>query len=150
MPPLSRKGFSAAKVDLLHFGVVTNFLCCALRNQAASGQYDDAIGKTKNHIHAVLCEQHCHAALGNQLARQRHQFKALGRGHPCGGLVHQQQARLVGHGHGQFQSLDVAIGQLAAGPPCLLCQADLRQQGQRIGSAVQTGSAPHGEQTGIV
>jgi hypothetical protein len=115
-----------------------------------TGQHDDSVGKAKHHIHAVLGEQHGHAALRDKIAREGHQFVALGWRHACGGFVHQQQARLVRHGNGQFQPLDVAVGEFAARPVGLFDQAHLRQQGQCIGAAVQGGAAPHGKQVGVV
>ena len=47
--------------------------------------------------------------------------------HAGGRLVHQQQTRLVGERDGEFDALDVAVGELAARPVGGVAHADLRR-----------------------
>ena len=74
---------------------------------------------------------------------------ALGRRHAGGGLVHQQQLRVVGQRDRQLDPLDIAVGQHAAGSVGLRRHADLVEQGQRISTAIGSRSAPEREQAGI-
>ena len=90
----------------------------------------------------MLGKQHAHAAFLRNAAGQLHQRHALARGHASGGLVHQQQLRVVGQRHGQFHPFDVAIGQIAAGAVGLGLHIDLGQQSQRIGPAVAGSAGP--------
>ena len=60
----------------------------------------------------------------HELLGQRHQRVALARRHAGGGLVHQQQARAVGHRDRELDALDVAVGEHAAraGRPAPSCR----------------------------
>ena len=66
---------------------------CLAAIRRPARQHDHAVGVGEHHVHAVLGEQHRHAALDHQLLGQRHQLVALLRRHAGGGLVHQQQLR---------------------------------------------------------
>ena len=85
----------------------------------------------KHHIHAVLGEQHADVALANQPLDDGRQLIAFTRRHARGRLVHQQQAGLVGQGHGKLDPLDIAIRQRGAGGIGQIGQADRLKQLER-------------------
>ena len=71
------------------------------------------------------------AALHHQPLHERNELVALARRHAGGRLIHQQQPRLVGERNGQFDALDVAIGEFAAGTIGGVAHADLRKKFKR-------------------
>ena len=98
----------------------------------------------------MLGKQHAHAALLRQIARELHQRHALTGGHAGGGLIHQQQLRVVCQGHRQLHTLDITIGQLRARAVCLGRHAHLLQQRQCIRTAMRTGTRPPRKDAAVV
>ena len=125
------KRLAGAEIDLAHLGVVADRGGVAVGDQPAARQHDDAVGEGEHHVHRMLGEQHRDLALDHQPLDQCDELVALARAHAGGRLVHQQQARLVGERDGEFDALDVAIGELAARPVGGLAHADLREQIER-------------------
>src|SRR5262245_5723662 len=129
-PQLGMGPESAAgtEIDLLHLHIVADRLGVAVGDQHAAREHDDAVGIGEHHIHRVLGEQHRDPALDHQPLHQRDQLVALARRHPGGGLVHQEEARVVGERDGKLDPLHVAVGELLAGALGGVRHADLVEQ----------------------
>ena len=117
-----------AKIDRAHFRVAADLRRRSLRDQAAAVEHQDAVGMLEHDVHVVLGEEHADRLLARDLRRQSHQFDALARRHARGRLVHQQKPWLVGKRDRQFQPLEIAIGELAAGPVGIAAHADQFEQ----------------------
>ena len=94
----------------------------------AAVEHEDAVGMFEHDVHVVLGEEHADRLLARDLRREPHQLDALARRHAGGRLVHQQQLRLVGERHRELEPLEVAIGELAAGPLGIAAHADEIEQ----------------------
>ena len=86
----------------------------------------------EHHVHVVLGEEHADRFFPRDLRGQPHQLDALARRHAGGRLVHQQKFRLVGERHRELQPLEIAIGELAAGPIGITAHADEIEQPARL------------------
>ena len=82
----------------------------------------------EHHVHVVLGEEHADRFLPRDPGGQPHQLDALARRHAGGRLVHQQKLWLIGERDREFQPLQVAIGEFAAGPLGIAAHADQFEQ----------------------
>src|SRR5262245_28898032 len=122
------EGAAGAEIDLLHLRIVADRLGVAVGEQHAARENDDAVGIGEHHVHRMLGEQHRDPALDHQPLYQRDQLVAFARRHAGGGLVHQEEARIVGERDRELDPLHVAVGELLAGALGSVRHADLIEQ----------------------
>src|SRR3954463_4444468 len=92
-PACSSLTSSNAKVNLLHAGVVADFVRAAAGNDFPGVKHDHSIGVAEDHVHVVLGEENGNAFALGEAGGERHQLAALLGRHTGGGLIHEEQAR---------------------------------------------------------
>ena len=131
-----------AEIDGAHLRVAADLFRRALGDQAAAVEHEDAVGMLEHHVHVVLGEEHADRLLAGDARGEPHQFDALARRHAGGRLVHQQQLRLVGERDRELEPLEVAIGELAAGPLGIVAHADQIEQAAGLLARATAASRP--------
>src|SRR5262245_15873331 len=121
-----------AEIYRAHLRVGANLLGRAFGDQAAAVEHGDAVGMFEHHVHVMFGEEHADCLLPRNLGGQPHQLDALARRHAGGRLVHQQQLWPVGERYRKLQPLEIAIGELAAGPLGIAVHADKIEQATRF------------------
>src|SRR5208337_3640604 len=97
-----------------------NFRGSSIRDRAAIGEQQHAIGIERGGIEIVKRRNYGHAALGAQLAKARENFRDVLEVEKCGRLVEQRDLRLLRERARQEHPLALAAGQLlhvAGGEP---------------------------------
>ena len=100
---------SAAEVRLDHQLVRRDLLERALGDLGAVVEGDDPVRDALDDVHVVLDHEDRVAAVRAQLLDQLRDLVRLGRVHPGGGLVEQEQARIGRHRAGDLQAAPVRV-----------------------------------------
>ena len=82
----------------------------------------------EHHVHVVFGKQHADRLFAGDPRGQPHQLDTLARRHAGGRLVHQQKFWLVGERNRELKSLEIAIGEFAAGTLGVSAHADEVEQ----------------------
>ena len=105
-------GGVASEIGLDDARILLDLLRRPLGDLAAVVEDGDLLGDAHDHPHLVLDEQDRDAQVAAQLAEEVGHLERLGRVHPGGRFVEQEQAWLVGQGAGDLQPALVAVRQL--------------------------------------
>ena len=99
-------------------------------------QHEHAVGVTEHHVHVVLGKEDADRAFARDAGGEAHQRVALARRHAGRRLVHQQKLWVVGERDGEFEPLEIAVGELTAAALRLVSHSDEIEQSLRLGDMV--------------